>query len=170
MAAKIGVILFLAFLLYLVLTIGSTKPKVAAVAVTPTIEQPTLTPTPSDINAVQLTKDINAYRKGMGLQPFIEDPRLCDIAQKRAIEQNTLGYLDHHAGILKFYTGEYVFSENDVGPARDVNGAYTSWFHSPPHRSAIEGTWKYACLRTKGGFAVQIFSSFDQVNHNAAIR
>ncbi len=167
MFIRLAVILFCVFILFLIFggqISGQQEQKI--VLAIPTL-LPSATPIP-DLNTDKISHLIDEYRKGLNLKSFIEDQRLCDIAEDRVLETYKLGYLDDHKGFKeRYHKGPYGLAENVTGPVNDDVTAFESWRNSDPHRKAMEGSWTHSCLATKGRFAVQIFSSFDRYNHNA---
>lgn len=124
------------------------------------------------LDEYEMWKLIQNHRKSLGLQPFIEDERLCKIAEERAKEITT--EFSHDAFVRKIEGRYYTFIPRGSGIAEnllytDVSEAwgFGLWLNSPTHRKYIEGSWKYSCLRCSGIYCQQTFSSFDGKDHSA---
>lgn len=109
---------------------------------------------------------VNEHRIKLGLKPFIKDQRLCEIANIRSIDIQKDYSHDQFIPRLPKDSLNQIYSENIVS-AINEDLALKGWLVSTPHRKAIDGNWTYSCIATNGSFAVQIFSSFDNTNHNA---
>lgn len=120
------------------------------------------------INQKELWEIIQRYRMDIGKPVFIEDPRLCALADERVQEIKI--EFKHRLTESKYNT-EYSKSEILLGCEFYCNSfiALDTWLNSPPHKSAIDGDWKYSCLRCSSGYCVQIFSSFDNADHSAKL-
>lgn len=136
-------------------------------AVINTVPTPFYSPTPSKLDAVKLWKIVNDYRLSKNLQPFTKNDELCRIAIERAPE--IVKEIDTpHKGFHERYDSyPYKMGENATGAIGEKD-ALNRWLNSPPHKSALDGSWLYSCIACDKDIAcVQIFSSFDDVNHNA---
>jgi len=110
-------------------------------------------PPPLDKN--ELWSLIQKWRISQGLLEYTEDNGLCEIAKDRVDDE----ILDYHKGFIDKYSNyryavkenlAYAFSEQEV-----LNG----WLNSPPHRKALESSFKYSCIEVAGYYAVHIFSN-----------
>lgn len=123
-----------------------------------------------DIDEDKLWDDVQNWRVSNNLTKFTTDDRLCDIADLRATELSAKGTIDNHVGFVeKYKNNEYVLSEN-LSQTTNTNAEESilnGWLSSTSHRNALSGDWIYSCIKTEGNIAVQIFSSFDNINHNA---
>lgn len=119
---------------------------------------PTITPT---ISVVSLSSDklwslIQKWRRSEGLQPYIEDQRLCEIATDRADDEDT----DHQGLYDKYSNNSYMIQENLAWNMPSEKETLTKWLNSPAHLETLKKPYIYSCLSTHNGYAVQIFSNF----------
>lgn len=114
----------------------------------------------SVLNADVLFNMVNDYRSSIGLAPFQKDARICDVAASRGPELDNEIYVTHtmHAG---FYARNlpYWATENMISMQTEQQ-ALDWWLHSPIHRAAIEGDYKYACTGCYGKSCDMIFTNF----------
>lgn len=114
----------------------------------------------SVLNADVLFTMVNAYRNSIGLTPFQKDARICAIAASRGPELDNEIYVSHtmHAG---FYARNlpYWATENMISMQTEQQ-ALDWWLHSPVHKAAIEGDYKYACTGCYGRSCDMIFTNF----------
>lgn len=137
----------------------------APTSVTPTIDVPevttTVTPTGEGLHADTIFDLVNASRAQYGLAPFQKDERICDVAAARAPEISNEIWVTHtmHAG---FYARNlpYWATENLISMQTEQQ-AVNWWLHSPVHRAALLGNWKYACVACSGTSCSMIFTNFD---------
>jgi uncharacterized protein YkwD len=103
---------------------------------------------------------VNAYRSSIGLASFQKDERICSVAASRGPELDNEIYVTHtmHAG---FYARNlpYWATENMISMQTEQQ-ALDWWLHSPVHRAAIEGDYKYACTGCYGRSCDMIFTNF----------
>jgi uncharacterized protein YkwD len=119
-------------------------------AVTPTKQ--------AELNADKLWSLIQEWRESEGLQPYIKDQRLCEIAKDRADDN-----IDYHKGFMEKYdTPEYPFvmQENSVWGYSSEEYSLNGWLNSPPHRETLEKPYTHSCVATYKNNAIQIFSNF----------
>lgn len=150
----IGLILLLFFLS--VYSVGSFIGSNYAYKPTPVTA---VTPTkPVELKADKLWSLIQDWRESQGLQPYIEDQRLCKIAEDRVDDKD----YSHEQFMVKYDTSEYPYAmqENLVWNAMQESDALEWWLNSPPHRATLEKPYTHSCLATDKNYAVQIFSSF----------
>ena len=118
-----------------------------------------LTPAPTDqpyLNAEKLTTLINDWRVSQGLQPYLRDERLCDIARKRVKFGN-----DEHRGFLKEYgNGPVPMSENAFWDVPTEDAALTGWLNSKGHRDNLEYPFTHSCIAVDKYNAIQIFAIY----------
>jgi uncharacterized protein YkwD len=114
----------------------------------------------SVLNADVLFNMVNAYRSSIGLASFQKDERICSVAASRGPELDNEIYVTHtmHAG---FYARNlpYWATENMISMQTEQQ-ALDWWLHSPVHRAAIEGDYKYACTGCYGRSCDMIFTNF----------
>lgn len=113
----------------------------------------------------ELNAAMNQYRASRGLSTLNNSGLLCDIAQKRANENQANGKLDTHAGFGKYAQSQQEY--NDIaevlfGGAQPVSGVHIvewGWDQSlTGHREAISNPkWQDGCAGIAGYFAVYIF-------------
>ncbi|MEK7605315.1 MAG: hypothetical protein AAB478_02195 [Patescibacteria group bacterium] len=115
----------------------------------------------SQLSADVLFNLVNATRANYGLAPFQKDDRICNVAVSRAPELDSEIWVTRtmHAG---FYARNlpYWATENVIS-TRTEQQALNWWMHSPVHRSALLGNWKYACVACSGKSCSMIFTNFD---------
>lgn len=141
------------------------------------IPTPTFTPSPSrapiyfeskDIDEDVLWNLVNKHRSLLGLEAFTKDEHLCEIARERAPEIK-LEYDSPHKGFLERYNGlPFVLAENGTG-GDNPEDALNRWINSPSHRAALNGSWTYSCIACAGHDCVQIFTSYDTLDHNSPV-
>ncbi|HVZ58826.1 MAG TPA: CAP domain-containing protein [Patescibacteria group bacterium] len=104
---------------------------------------------------------VNTTRAQYGLPAFQKDDRICAIAQSRTSEINNEIWVTHtmHAG---FYARNlpYRATENLISMQTEEQ-AVDWWMHSPVHRAALLGNWKYACVACSGNSCSMIFTNFE---------
>lgn len=141
---------------------------IEAVALSPT-STPTITPPPvvtpaaatNSLNADYIFSKINEYRTQAGLASFVKDDRICQVAVSRAPElyNEIMVHYNMHAG---FYARNlpYWATENIIY-MRTEDEALQWWLHSPVHRAAIFGDYKYSCVACSGNACSEIFTNFE---------
>ena len=143
--------------------------KVAKAVIQPVVI-PTATPSP-ELDKKKLWTLIEEWRKTDGCkpggcQPYIEDERLCTIAEDRVDDPGD----DHNEFVRKIesnyygFTTGYIFQENKTGGA-DETDMLKRWLNSPGHAATLRKPYKYSCVAVMGStsatyYAVQIFSNF----------
>lgn len=113
----------------------------------------TITP-PVEIADRVLWSLIQKWRKDNGFVPYIEDKRLCEIAEDRSDDE-----YDNHEGFLAKYDNAnypYVMQENLV-QLYFPKYMLEAWLKSPPHRSTLEKPYTHSCVRCNK-HCVQIFA------------
>lgn len=104
----------------------------------------------------------NSHRKDIGLSPFLHDKEVCSVAQSRKDEMVQEIFVTHqlHAGfyakILSYFATENLIWNNSEA------GALNWWLHSPIHKAAIDGNYKYACGVCNGDVCDMIFTNYDK--------
>lgn len=117
------------------------------------------TVTPIFLNSDKEWLLIQNWRKSQNLREYMKDERLCKIANDRAIETNSLGQTDNHAGLIERYSNyPYVISENVTGSTSE-EGILNNWLDSVPHAKALKTNYNYSCVKCDGIWCVQIFSN-----------
>lgn len=115
------------------------------------------------LNKDVLWSEIQAWRKEDGLKPYIEDKRLCEIAERRAPQLKSEDEAGTpHAGFKESLgnLSELKIAENNTG-ARHEREALENWLRSASHAATLREDYKYSCVATDDKMhAVQIFSNF----------
>jgi len=116
----------------------------------------TLQPPPRKQNAKVLTRLINEWRVKKGLSAYLEDQRLCEIAEDRSNDS-----FDHQGFYDKYYHGNspYIMQENLSIVRTNEGEVLKGWLDSPPHRATLEKPYTHSCIACDKQ-CVQIFSSF----------
>lgn len=116
--------------------------------------------TPIFLNSDKEWALIQNWRKSQNLKEYIKDERLCNIANERAIETNSMGQTDNHAGLINRYSDStYRISENVTGSTSE-EGVLNNWLSSTAHTNALKSNYNYSCVKCSGIWCVQIFSNF----------
>lgn len=116
------------------------------------------------LNSDKLWIDIQQWRVSQGLPQYIKDPKLCDIADKRAPEivkeeNNNTPHAGFDKTIAPYGNGKIAFAENNTG-ALSEQDALDRWLHSASHAATLRHDYKYSCVATDGKqHAVEIFSN-----------
>lgn len=114
----------------------------------------------ANLDEEKLWNLVQDWRESQGLARYIKSDELCRIAEDRAEDQKN--GLDNHAGFkAKYYSYPYVLSENCAVSSNEKR-ILGGWLNSPPHLAALQKPYTHSCIKTKGRYAVQIFSSFQQ--------
>lgn len=133
----------------------------AASGSAPTTQSDSTTTQGGSLSAEKLFALVNAHRASIGLSPFEQDGRVCEVVSSRApeIENEIYGTSYMHAGFqsrnLPYWATENIISINTEEEALNW------WLNSPVHRSAIQGAYKYACLACSGKSCAMVFTNFD---------
>lgn len=133
--------------------------------ITPTI---TPTPTPHIFSEDKLWSLIQNWRTSQGLQPYIKDQRLCDIAKDRAHDMVLLDNQDDHEGFYKKYSNYPSSLQENTEYTWDEKIGLDQWLNSPSHKQALEKQYAYSCLacesigRATAQYCSQIFSNLEQ--------
>lgn len=115
---------------------------------------------PKYLSAEKLTALVNNWRVSQGLQPYIEEQRLCKIAAERVLvgDDDHEGFVKKYSNNLDYPTG--VMQENAIWNFSSEQEGLDGWLNSPEHRAALEKPYKYSCIKTDKFNAIQIFSTF----------
>jgi uncharacterized protein YkwD len=123
-----------------------------------TIKEPSVEAT---LSADILFSLVNTHREQIGLPYFQKDPQVCSVAEARRKQIRTEIFLTHalHEG---FYAMDLSFwaTENMIWQHTEAE-ALSWWLHSPVHRSAIEGDYKYACGVCNGQVCNMVFTNYE---------
>jgi hypothetical protein len=113
-------------------------------------------PTPIMLSDRALWSLIQEWRTSEGRNPYIEDQRLCVIADDRVDDPYT------HDGFYEKYNNyPYVLQENLSDGHPNEKSALTGWLDSPGHAETLRKPYKASCVRCLGDYCVQIFSNLD---------
>lgn len=114
----------------------------------------------AQLNAEVLFSLVNAHRVSIGLPPFLQDPRVQDVANSRApeLDYEIYGGRGMHAGFNARNLG-YFATENMISMPTE-EAALAWWLNSSVHRSAIEGNYQYAAVGCGGRSCAMIFTNF----------
>lgn len=119
-----------------------------------------ITPT-ATLSADVLFDMVNQHRVGIGLPTFEHDGGVCAVAESRRNEITQEIFVTHalHSG---FYAKAlpYWATENMIWQHTEAE-SLNWWLHSPVHRSAIEGSYKYACGVCNGEVCNMVFTSYE---------
>lgn len=99
---------------------------------------------------------IQGWRKSQNLTEFIQDERLCDIANKRSVEIQTT--YSHDKFISDYSNYKFQLQEN-INTCTDEQMCLDKWLNSPPHKKTLQ-KWSYSCVKCNNWHCVQIFSNF----------
>ncbi len=127
--------------------------------VTPTTAPLTASPLPTSLNADVLTKDVNDWRVKNGYQPFIQDQRLCNLANERLPEVK----IDYSHKRFWDHTNEFTYiklGENLGEDWTNEQQLLNAWLQSPEHLANLQYPYTYSCIVTDGSFAVEEFANF----------
>ncbi|MGE5042000.1 MAG: CAP domain-containing protein [Candidatus Levyibacteriota bacterium] len=113
------------------------------------------------LSADLLFSMVNDHRKEMGLTPFEHEVNVCSVADSRKQEMVQEIFVTHalHAG---FYAKNlpYWATENLIWQHTEAE-ALNWWLHSPVHKAALEGSYKYACGVCNGEVCNMVFTNYD---------
>ncbi len=116
------------------------------------------------VNEIALWTEIEEWRQKEGLSLLKDDAKLCQLADKR-VNDIQASYNHDPRSIRAFQINDgypYGISENLAGGPYHIGEEeeiLTAWLNSPSHRAALEGDWKYSCIRCKNGMCVQLFTN-----------
>jgi hypothetical protein len=134
----------------------------ASAAANPLYEVPTApqsTESSGVLNAEVIFSMVNTIRINAGLSPFEKHPEVCAIVQSRApeLDNEIYGRSYMHAG---FHSRDLPFraTENMISQQTEQE-AVNWWMNSAVHRSALLGSYKYACVACQGKSCAMIFSN-----------
>lgn len=147
------------------------NPKVSSVAeVRPTpsptsvpTTSPTVSPTPisqveGGLNSDMLFSMVNSHRQSLGLASLQTNPDVCQLASERApMVDHEIATGTMHSG-LKNFDFPYWNTENIISMSTN-QGAFNWWINDPIHREAIEGDFKYSCLKCSGYACAEEFTN-----------
>lgn len=132
---------------------------VPSVSVAPSMQVSSPTAT---LSADVLFSLVNAHRASINLPPFEHDGAVCAVADSRKEEIVREIFVTHalHSG---FYAKNlpYWATENLIWQHTEVT-ALNWWLHSPVHRAAIEGNYKYACGVCNGDVCNMVFTNYEK--------
>lgn len=141
------------------------EPKKEEIAYTaPIIQSEAQLPPTATLSAEHLFSLVNAHRAGISLPPFEHEAQICAVAELR--REELPGEINRgipmHAG---FYAKNlpYYATENMIY-MRSEEEALNWWLNSPIHRSAINGSYKYACGVCNGQVCNMVFTNYDPKN------
>lgn len=131
----------------------------------PTQPQNTIPESPEykkELDSSILFSLVNEYRTQYNLTPFIEDERICSIAQNRApqLYEEILGNSWMHKGFKELELS-YWATENIIYEFTEQK-ALNWWKNSPIHNSALLGNYQYSCVRCQGNTCAEIFTNFQE--------
>lgn len=113
------------------------------------------------LSADLLFSMVNDHRASINLPPFEREAKICAVADSRRIEmtQEIYSGIPMHAG---FYAKNlpYWATENMIYQHTEAE-ALNWWLNSPIHRSALEGSYKYACGVCNGEVCNLVFTNYD---------
>lgn len=120
----------------------------------------------NSLNSAEILNKINIHRNKIGRESLVVDDRLCTIAYRRV--QEIKKDFSHDKFEIDNKESVYTLTENiaKLAGEYDSDSTVKGWLNSPPHRHTIESSWKYTCVATSDNYAVQVFSSFDNIDHN----
>lgn len=141
----------------------SNLDKPAEAPISPAVSPVQALPAPTaTLSADTLFSLVNSHRAEIGLASFEHDAQVCSVAQSRAQEIPQEIFVTHqlHAG---FYAKNlpYYATENLIWQHTEAE-ALNWWLHSPIHRAAIEGNYKYACGVCTGEVCNMVFTNYEQ--------
>lgn len=116
-------------------------------------------PTPYVFSERKLWNLINDWKKTQSSEPYIEDSRLCTLAEKR-LEEVKLDWT--HDGFWN-YKEDFIhegLAENLGKDYETEEEVFNAWLESPSHRRNLDYSYKYSCLRCEGNNCVHIFGNF----------
>lgn len=119
---------------------------------------PYVSPTPVVLSSEKLWEIIQNWRTSQNLPKYVKDIRLCTIATSR-LPEIPQENVPHERFLERFHSSPYKIGENVTG-AISESDALNKWLASPPHRKALESSWKYSCTKCEKDYCVQIFSNF----------
>jgi uncharacterized protein YkwD len=141
-------------------TVAASKAKTTP---TPLPVKQVVTPTPVPVvttsMADQLFSMVNTYRQSKGLPAFIQDDRVCSLANARATEIAA----EMAAGTL--HSGMYArnlpyWNTENAAAYGSAEADFNWWLGDGIHRQAIESSKTYSCTACSGNYCVQEFTSF----------
>lgn len=119
-------------------------------------------PSGASLSSDVLFSLVNTHRQAQSLPPFERDGAVCAVAESRKTEISQEIFVTHalHSG---FYAKNlpYFATENVIWQHTEAE-ALNWWLHSPVHRAAVEGEYKYACGVCNGEVCNMIFTSYEQ--------
>ena len=120
--------------------------------------QPTPIPVVQFPDGEKLWSLIQDWRLKNGLQPYIKDQRLCEIAKDRSDDP-----FDNHKGFFdKYGNRPYILSENVASWVSTELQTIYGWLNSPGHLANLKNPYAYSCVICQQSTCVQIFSNFSK--------
>lgn len=135
-----------------------------AVKTTPPAYQP-IPETPeykSNLDSTVLFGLVNEYRAQNNQAPFLEEEKICKIAEERtpALYNEIFGDSWMHRGFYELNL-PYWATENIIYEFSEEK-ALNWWKNSPIHNKALLGNYQYSCVRCLGNTCAQIFTNFQE--------
>jgi uncharacterized protein YkwD len=102
---------------------------------------------------------VNQYRASLGLPPFEQVEKVCELAQTRSSEIIAeIGNGTLHSGLYNRPLPYWIFENAKYGSNEE--GTVAWWLASPIHHHSIVSDYKYSCVRCTGSYCTQLFTSF----------
>lgn len=126
------------------------------------VSNPITTTQTATLSAELLFNLVNEHRTKLNLPAFEHDGGVCAVAEARKNEIVNEIFVTHalHSG---FYAKNlpYWATENLIWQHSEAE-ALNWWLHSPVHRAAVEGNYKYACGVCNGEVCNMVFTNYEQ--------
>lgn len=123
---------------------------------------PQFSPSPTGtLSAEVLFEMVNAHRASISLPALEKEAQICHVAEARrqGIADEIFQGLPMHAGFYNMNL-PYWATENMIYQHSEQE-ALTWWLNSPIHRSAIEGSYRYACGVCNGEVCNMVFTNLE---------
>lgn len=113
---------------------------------------------------------IQDYKTSQGVQPYIQDQKLCKIAEKRLVQVR----LDFdHADFANKEAQEFLTNSGAIHVAenlatfgfintepKEIN-QLNAWLNSPKHRETLDNArYTHSCLRCNQAYCVHLFADY----------
>jgi uncharacterized protein YkwD len=120
-------------------------------------------PAPPELNSEKLWSLVQAWRQSAGFKTYTKDRRLCEMAQVRLGQIKTDWSHYQFQGVVdRYFYGKYDYSVGENLAREEISEQSTldQWLLSPDHRENLDAPYKYSCIVTEGGYAVQFFANY----------
>lgn len=120
----------------------------------------TVSPTPYSLDQDRLFNIVNIWKTSQNSEPYIEDSRLCKLAETRLIEiEKNFSHRDFDKHSRDFFNAS--LGENLSTGYSSEKETFDAWLASPTHKENLDKDYSHSCIRCNNNKCVQIFAKFE---------